>query len=65
VTTEPFLAPTASDLMSRAVVTMQAVIDGHAHSLIVVDEQHRPVGTVSCLDVLAALARPVGSAAGD
>jgi hypothetical protein len=30
----------------------------------VVDEQHRPIGTVSCLDVLAALARPVRSAAG-
>jgi hypothetical protein len=27
------------------------------HRLIVVDEQHRPIETVSCLDVLAALAR--------
>jgi CBS domain-containing protein len=42
----------------------RAVIDAHVHRLIVVDEQHRPIGTVSCLDVLAALARPVRSAAG-
>ena len=42
----------------------RAVIDAHVHSLIVVDEQHRPIGTVSCLDVLAALARPARSAAG-
>lgn len=42
----------------------RAAIDGHAHSLVVVDERHRPVGTVSCLDVLAALARPVVTAAG-
>jgi CBS domain-containing protein len=37
----------------------RAVVDGHVHRLIVVDEQHRPIGTVSCLDVLAALAQPV------
>jgi CBS domain-containing protein len=34
----------------------RAVVDAHVHRLIVVDEQHRPIGTVSCLDVLAALA---------
>ena len=39
-------------------VLARAVIDAHVHRLIVVDEQHRPIGTVSCLDVLAALARP-------
>lgn len=39
----------------------RAVVDAHVHGLVVVDEQHRPIGTVSCLDVLAALAR---SAAG-
>jgi CBS domain-containing protein len=33
------------------------VMDAQIHRLIVVDEQHRPIGTVSCLDVLAALAR--------
>jgi len=33
----------------------RAVINAHVHSLIVVDDQHRPIGTVSCLDVLAAL----------
>jgi CBS-domain-containing membrane protein len=38
-------------------VLARAVIDAHVHSLIVVDEQHRPIGTVSCLDVLTALAR--------
>ena len=42
----------------------RAVVDAHAHSLIVVDEQHRPIGAVSQLDVLAALARPARSAAG-
>jgi CBS domain-containing protein len=40
----------------------RAVVDAHVHRLIVVDEQHRPIGTVSCLDVLAALARPARSA---
>jgi CBS domain-containing protein len=35
----------------------RAVVDTHVHRLVVVDEQHRPIGTVSCLDVLAALAR--------
>ena len=39
----------------------RAVVGAHVHGLIVLDEQHRPIGTVSCLDVLAALAR---SAAG-
>lgn len=42
----------------------RAVSEGHAHCLIVVDEQHRPVGIVSCLDVLAALARGLHPAAG-
>jgi CBS domain-containing protein len=35
----------------------RAVVDAHVHSFIVVDKQHRPIGTVSCLDVLGALAR--------
>jgi len=35
----------------------RAVMDAQVHRLIVIDEQHRPIGTVSCLDVLAALAR--------
>jgi CBS domain-containing protein len=34
----------------------RAVVDAHVHRLIVVDQEHRPIGTVSCLDVLAALA---------
>lgn len=34
----------------------RVVIDAHVHRLVVVDHQHRPVGTVSCLDVLIALA---------
>jgi CBS domain-containing protein len=38
----------------------RAVRDAHAHSFVVVDDQHRPVGIVSCLDVLAALARSAG-----
>jgi CBS-domain-containing membrane protein len=42
----------------------RAVSEGHAHCLIVVDEQHRPVGIVSGLDVLAALARGLHPAAG-
>jgi CBS domain-containing protein len=36
----------------------RAVADAHVHRLIVVDGQHRPIGTVSRLDVLAALVRP-------
>jgi CBS domain-containing protein len=35
----------------------RAVIGAHVHRLIVVDEQRRPIGTVSCVDVLAGLAR--------
>jgi CBS domain-containing protein len=35
----------------------RAVVEAHVHRLIVVDEQHRPIGTVSCVAVLAALAR--------
>jgi CBS-domain-containing membrane protein len=42
----------------------RAVVNAHVHRLIVVDEQHRPIGTVSCLDVLAALANPGSSAVG-
>src|SRR5262249_48113722 len=37
-------------------VVAGAVVAARAHRLIVVDEQHRPIGTVSCLDVLTALA---------
>jgi CBS domain-containing protein len=33
----------------------RVVVDVHLPTLIVVDEQHRPIGTVSCLEVLAAL----------
>jgi CBS domain-containing protein len=45
-------------------VLARVVIDFHVHRLIVVDEQHRPIGTVSCPGVLTALARPVDSAGG-
>ena len=41
-------------------VLARTVIEAHVHRLIVVDEQHRPIGTVSRLDVLAALVRPAG-----
>ena len=43
----------------------RAVVDGNVHGLIVVDQQHRPIGTVSCLDVLAALARCRADGAGN
>jgi CBS domain-containing protein len=43
----------------------RAVIDTHARRLIVVDGQHRPIGTVSRLDVMAAIARCRGDWAGD
>jgi predicted transcriptional regulator len=39
----------------------QAVVNANVHRLIVVDDQHRPIGTVSRLDVLAALARAIRS----
>ena len=42
----------------------RAAVDAHVHRLIVVDEQHRPIGTVSCLEVLAALARCRADGAG-
>jgi len=35
----------------------QKMIDTHIHRLVVVDDQHRPIGIVSSTDVLAALAR--------
>jgi CBS domain-containing protein len=41
----------------------RVVVDVHVPTLIVVDKQHRPIETVSCLEVLAALAHPVRSAA--
>jgi CBS domain-containing protein len=43
-------------------VLARTMADAQVHRLIVVDPRRRPIGTVSCLDVLAALARPVGSA---
>jgi CBS-domain-containing membrane protein len=42
----------------------RAAIDARVHRLIVVDERHRPIGTVSCLDVLAGLARCRADGAG-
>ena len=42
----------------------RVVVDVHVPTLIVVDEQHRPIGTVSRLDVLAALVKPGSSAMG-
>jgi CBS-domain-containing membrane protein len=36
----------------------RTMIEAHVHTLIVLNEQHWPIGTVSCLDVLAALACP-------
>jgi CBS domain-containing protein len=41
----------------------RVVVNVHVPTLIVVDEQHRPIGIVSCLEVLAALAHPVRSVA--
>jgi CBS domain-containing protein len=41
----------------------RALVHAHVHKLIVVDQQDRPIGTVSGLDVLDALAHPVRSAA--
>jgi CBS domain-containing protein len=35
----------------------QTMVDAHIHRLIVVDEAHRPVGVVSSIDILAAVAR--------
>jgi CBS domain-containing protein len=45
-------------------VLARAVTGTHVHGLIVVDGEHRPIGIVSRLDVLAALARPGSSAMG-
>jgi CBS domain-containing protein len=42
----------------------RVVVDVHVPTLIVVDEQHRPIGTVSCPEVLAALARCRADGAG-
>jgi predicted transcriptional regulator len=42
----------------------RAVVDAHVQRLIVVDEQHRLIGTVSRLDVLAALVHPGSPAMG-
>jgi CBS domain-containing protein len=44
-------------------VLARILVDVHVPTLIVVDEQHRPIGTVSCLAVLAALAHCVRSMA--
>src|SRR5262245_25611235 len=42
---------------ARLSALARAVVDVQVPTLIVVDEQHRPIGTVSRLDVLEALAR--------
>jgi CBS domain-containing protein len=42
----------------------RVVIDAHVHRLVVVDQQQRPIGTVSRLDVLAALTDRGSSAVG-
>jgi CBS domain-containing protein len=43
-------------------VVARTVIDAHVHWLIVVDQEHRPIGALSCLDLLAALVH-LGSSA--
>ena len=43
----------------------RALLDAHVPRLLVVDDQHRPIGTVSRLDVLAALVRPSVQQRGD
>jgi CBS domain-containing protein len=46
-------------------VLARTLIDTHVHRLIVVDPVHRPIGTLSCLDVLAALVRCRADGTGD
>jgi CBS domain-containing protein len=43
----------------------RALLDAHVQRILVVDEQHRPIWTVSRLDVLAALVRPSIQQRGD
>jgi CBS domain-containing protein len=45
------------DVKAPLSVLVRLVVDVHVPTLIVVDEQDRPIGTVSCLEVLAALTR--------
>jgi CBS-domain-containing membrane protein len=38
----------------------QMIVDAQIHRLIIVDEQHRPIGIVSTTDIVAAVARAAG-----
>lgn len=37
---------------------IQLMCDANLHSVAVIDDQHRPIGVVSCLDILAAAIQP-------
>jgi len=42
---------------TRLPILAQMMVDAHVHRVIVVDEDQKPVGVVSSMDILAALAR--------
>jgi CBS domain-containing protein len=59
MTADPVVVEPATPLGELA----QMMVDAHIHRLIVVDEDNRPVGVVSSMDMLAAVARTAHKAA--
>jgi CBS domain-containing protein len=53
MTPDPVMVPPHTPIGQLA----RCMLDAHIHRVIVVDEQHRPVGVVSTTDLLAAVAR--------
>jgi CBS domain-containing protein len=53
MTADPVTVPTDTSIITLA----RMMIDAHIHRVIVVDEEDRPIGIVSSIDILAALAR--------
>ena len=53
MTPDPVTAPPETPIARLA----QMMVDAHIHRLIIVDEQHHPIGIVSTTDIVAAVAR--------
>jgi CBS-domain-containing membrane protein len=54
MTTHPLLAPACTQVSRLA----RMMVDAHSHRVIIIDAQRRPIGVVSSMDVLAAVASP-------
>jgi CBS domain-containing protein len=53
MTADPIMVPPSTKIADLA----QMMLDAHIHRIIVVDQQHRPLGIVSTTDIVAAVAQ--------